>query len=89
VNLLIFFPVFLFGLILYTLITLVGTILLIIPGIIWGIKFQFFGYFIVDKGLEPIEALKRSAAITKGVRWSLLFLALSLLVSIYWAPWLC
>jgi len=62
---------YLIGLILYALIVLGGLILLIIPGVIWAIKFQFFSYFIVDKGLDPIEALKRSSAITKGVKWDL------------------
>ncbi|MBO8144201.1 MAG: hypothetical protein H0Z16_06440 [Thermodesulfobacterium sp.] len=68
------FPLFfkyLFGLILYELIVLGGIILLIIPGIIWGIKFQFFSCFIVDKGVGPIEALKKSSAITEGAKWDL------------------
>jgi len=68
------FPLFfkyLFGSILYGLIVVGGMILLIIPGIIWGIKFQFFSCFIVDKGVGPIEALKRSSAITKGAKWDL------------------
>jgi len=68
------FPLFfkyLLGSILYGLIILGGMILLIIPGIIWAIKFQFFSYFIVDKGLGPIEALKRSSAITRGAKWDL------------------
>ncbi|MEK9148723.1 MAG: DUF975 family protein [Candidatus Desantisbacteria bacterium] len=75
------FPLFfkyLFGYILYGLIILGGMILLIIPGIIWGIKFQFLGYFIVDKGLGPIEALKRSSAITKGAKWNLFLFGLLL-----------
>jgi uncharacterized membrane protein len=46
-------------------------LLLIVPGIIWGIKFCFFDYFVVDKRLGPIEALKRSSAITRGVKWDL------------------
>ncbi|MCU4137487.1 MAG: putative membrane protein [Thermodesulfobacteria bacterium] len=68
------FPLFfkyLFGSILYGLIVVGGMMLLIIPGIIWGIKFQFFSCFIVDKGVGPIEALKRSSAITKGAKWDL------------------
>ncbi len=72
------FPLFfkyLFGSILYGLIVFGGTILLIIPGIIWAIKFQFFGYFIIDKGLGPIEALKRSSLITRGVKWELVLLS--------------
>ena len=57
--------------ILYSLIVLGGYVLLIIPGIIWGIKFWFFDYFVIDKKLGPIEALKRSSAITRGVKWDL------------------
>lgn len=66
------------GSILYGLIVLGGLVLLIIPGIIWAIKFQFFGYFIVDKKTGPIEALKRSAAITKGAKRNLFLFAILL-----------
>jgi uncharacterized membrane protein len=45
--------------------------LLIVPGIIFFIMFQYYGYFIVDKKMGPVEALKASAALTKGVRWKL------------------
>ena len=55
---------------------LLGLFLLIIPGIILAVKFSFAGYFVVDKGLNPIEALRKSAAITKGVKWDLLGLYL-------------
>ena len=71
---------YLFGSILYGLIVLVGIILLIIPGIIWGIKFQFFSYFIIDKGCGPIEALKRSSVITRGAKWNLFLFGLLLVV---------
>ena len=77
------FPLFfnyLFGSILYGLIIFVGIILLIIPGIIWAIKFQFYSYFIVDEGLGPIEALKRSSLITKGFKWNLFLLGLLLIL---------
>jgi uncharacterized membrane protein len=56
---------------LYFLIILGGFILLIIPGIIWGVKFMMYPYFIVDQGLGPIEALKASARATDGVKWYL------------------
>lgn len=75
------FPLFfkyLIGSILYGLIILGGMILLIIPGIIWAIKFMFFGYLIVDMGLDPIDALKRSSAITTGAKWDLFLLGLLL-----------
>jgi hypothetical protein len=66
---------YLVGSILYVLIVLGGTILLIIPGIIWAIRFQFFSYFIVDEGLGPIEALRRSSLITRGAIWELALLS--------------
>lgn len=57
--------------ILYGFIMLAGFILLIIPGIIWSIKFGLCFYFIIDKGLGPIEALKASSRTTMGVKWDL------------------
>ncbi len=69
---------YLVGSILYGLIVAVGLILLIIPGIIWAIKFQFFDYLIVDKGLGPIDALEKSSKITRGVKWDLFLFAILL-----------
>jgi len=67
--------------ILYFLIVFGGIILFIIPGIIWSIKFWFFDYFVIDKGLRPMEALKKSSAITQGVKWKLFtfFIVISLI----------
>lgn len=62
---------FLGGSILYGLIVAGGIILLIIPGIIWAIKFQYFGYCIIDQNLDPVDALKKSSAITNGMKWEL------------------
>lgn len=55
----------------YSLIVLGGLVLLIIPGIIWAVKYQFFPYLIIDKGMKASDALKESARITKGSRWDL------------------
>ncbi len=60
-----------FAIILFYLILLGGFLLLIIPGIILMIRLWFFDYLIVDKGLGPIKALKKSFAITKGHTWNL------------------
>lgn len=57
--------------ILYGLIVLGGTILLVVPGIIWGIRFGLYGYAIVDKDIGPISALKLSSKITYGAKWDL------------------
>lgn len=72
---------YLLGGILYGLIVCAGLILLVIPGIIWGIRFRFYFYLIIDKNLGPIEALKTSWKITKGSAWNL-FLFELLLVGI-------
>lgn len=69
---------YLFASILYGLIVVAGLILLIIPGIIWAIKYQYFTYFMVDKDLGPIEALKKSAATTNGAKWNLFLLRILL-----------
>jgi len=72
---------YLLGSILFGLIMAVGILLLIVPGLIFSVMFLFYGFFIVDKHMGPVEALKASAALTKGVRWQLFgfILILSLL----------
>lgn len=65
------FFIFLLASILYGSMVCGGLILLIIPGIILGIQFQFFSYFIVDQKAGPIEALKKSAQLTRGVKFEL------------------
>lgn len=66
--------------ILYFLIILGGLILLIVPGIIWAIKFSLYGYFIVDKKLGPVQALKASAEATAGAKRDLFLFGLLLLL---------
>ncbi len=62
---------YILGSICYFLVIMGGFILLIIPGLIFMVMFQFYTYLIVDKGLGPIQSLKRSRVITKGSRWRL------------------
>ena len=74
---------YLIGMVLYGLIVFSGTLLLIIPGIIWSLKYWFFDYYIVDQGLGPVKSLKSSSAITKGIKMDLfLFLLLLALMNI-------
>jgi len=60
------------GSILYGLIVAAGFILLIVPGIYWAIKYQWFGYCIVGQKLGQVQALKKSAQMTDTVKWQLL-----------------
>jgi len=54
----------------------VGLVLLVVPGIIVGVRLMFFGPLIVDKGLEPIDAIKKSFEMTKGKTWDLFLFTL-------------
>ncbi|NQU17823.1 MAG: hypothetical protein HQ564_07125 [Candidatus Saganbacteria bacterium] len=65
---------------LYFLAFIGGTLLLVIPGIIFGIKFAFYGYLMVEKNLEPLEALKMSAELTKGAMWNLFLFGLLIMI---------
>ncbi len=79
-----------FAIVLWGLITWVGMILLIIPGIIWGIKYFFCDYFVIDKKSKPIEALKQSAVITQGAKWQLFvfFITIGLISILSLLPYL-
>lgn len=50
----------------------VGLILLIVPGVIVLIRYHFYGYALVDKGVNGLDALKTSWSITKGNTMTLL-----------------
>ncbi len=67
------------GTILYFLIILGGLILLIVPGIIWAIKYQFYVYLIVDKKMRVLESIKKSGEITKGSIWLLFLFGLAVI----------
>lgn len=73
---------YLLATIIFIIIFYVGLILLFFPGIIFAIRFQFYGLFITE-GAGPIESLKNSWRITKGSIWNLfLFYLLIMLISI-------
>lgn len=59
---------YLVAVIIYALIVLGGLILCIIPGIYWGVKYQFFGYFVIDQERTPTNALTRSGQVTQGIK---------------------
>jgi uncharacterized membrane protein len=66
-----YFLFFLVGSILYGLIVFGGFLLLIVPGIIWSIKYGFTIYLIIDREMNPIDAIKKSAVMTDGVKGQL------------------
>jgi uncharacterized membrane protein len=64
--------------ILYGLIVAGGLVLLIVPGIMWAVRFGLFGFAVVDQKAGPVEALRRSSALTQGARWNLFVFGLML-----------
>ncbi len=58
--------------ILVGLIVIGGFILLIIPGIIWALKYSFAQYVIIDTGTGVKASIKESGLITQGSKWKLL-----------------
>jgi hypothetical protein len=60
-----------------------GLILLIIPGLYWGLKYMFVPYLIIDKGNKPSEAFKNSAKMTEGIKWDLVGFMMASAILIY------
>ncbi|XKT74966.1 MAG: glycerophosphoryl diester phosphodiesterase membrane domain-containing protein [Patescibacteria group bacterium UBA2103] len=56
---------------------LLGFLLFIIPGIYLMVKWMFAEYLVIEKGMRPMEALRKSSEMTKGHRWKLFFFALA------------
>ena len=58
---------------LFILITVLGLIALVLPGIYLATRLQFYRFLIVDnQSMGPVEALKKSMEMTKGHFWKLL-----------------
>jgi uncharacterized membrane protein len=58
--------IYIWSLLLYYVGIAIWLIALIIPWIVFALRCSFFGYFIVEKNLWPIDALKASRTHTKG-----------------------
>lgn len=67
--------------VLYVLSMIAGMLLFIIPGILAAVRYSMSSYLVVDRGMGPLEAMRKSAEMTRGVRWSL-FVAGFVLVGI-------
>jgi len=64
--------------ILVGIIVVVGIILLIVPGIMWALRFMFVPYLIIDRKLDVSAAMRESSRITLGHKWQLLGLVVVL-----------
>jgi uncharacterized membrane protein len=57
--------------VLYLVMVGIGLLLFIVPGIILAIMYYPFGWLIIEQGLGPIAALKRSSELTRGIKGGL------------------
>jgi len=67
---------YIFSNILVSILVIMGLLLFIIPGIILAIRMQFYIYFIVEKEVGPIDAIKKSWNLTRGSFWNLFLFGL-------------
>lgn len=67
--------------IIYSLAVVIGLLLLVLPGIYFAIRLQFYAYLIFDKGLNPFEALSESYNLTKGYVFDLFLLGIIQIVA--------
>jgi|GEM_PF-1892974 hypothetical protein len=82
-----FFPV-LFVSVIRSLIVLGGTLLLIVPGIIWGLRYAFAEQAVIAEGKRGMAALRRSKEITNGKLFRLFVNTLVLAVVLVGGVWL-
>jgi hypothetical protein len=68
-----YLSIILANLLVFALVVL-GLFALIIPGIIIGCRLAFVSYIIMDKKLDPIEAVEMSWRLTKGHGWTIFFM---------------
>ncbi len=59
-----------------TLLVVVGLALLVVPGIIVGLRLSFVTLLVVDEGLGPVEAIGESWRRSAGFGWTLLGIGL-------------
>lgn len=71
-----------------TAITIIGFLFLIVPGIILACRLAFVSYLVMDKNMEPIAAIEKSWAMTRGHGWRIFGMGL-LAIPIFIAGFIC
>ncbi len=73
-------PDFLIGFLFYAAVVAAGSLLLVIPGIYFAVRFSFAFFLILQGKASALESLKNSWKITKGEFFNLLFLFLFIIL---------
>ena len=61
----------------------IATLFLVVPGIVLSLSWTLSFYFLLDKGKNPIEAIKASNDATYGSKWTMFFVLLAFVVAAY------
>ncbi|MDX9811134.1 MAG: hypothetical protein RBU28_02010 [Bacteroidales bacterium] len=56
---------------------IIGLFALIIPGIVIGCRLAFTSYLVMDKKLDPIEAVEKSWKLTRGHGWRIFLMGIA------------
>ena len=54
----------------------IGVLFMVIPGIVLSIAWTLSYYFLIEKGKNPIQAIKASNDATYGSKWTMFFVSL-------------
>ena len=63
-----------------TVLIIFGFICFIIPGIYLSIRWMFAELLVIDQGMRPLEALKASSVMTRGIRLKLFWFTIMILI---------
>lgn len=58
----------------------IATLFLVVPGIVLSLSWSLSFYFLLDKGKNPMQAIKASNDATYGSKWSMFFVILAFAV---------
>ena len=61
----------------------IGFIFMIIPGIVISISMSLAVLLLLDKNLDPIQAIKKSCEATNGQKWAMFFANIVLVIAFY------
>lgn len=64
---------------LYALSVMAGFLLFVIPALLALVRYSLCGFLVVDRGMGPLEAMRKSAELTRGVRWRLFLAGLAVI----------
>lgn len=78
------FPSYLLGKILFIAGMIIGLFLLVVPGIIFALKFNLWPFFVLDRDATGLDSLKESTKAVEGAKWDILmFWIAAILLNIF------